>query len=127
MKMNLFIMIAAILAAVVGLGLLMVPVLILSLYGIDLSQNLPGQFLARYCGSAFLGFAMLLWRGQNAKSEAEWVTASLLGGLVVNVTGLLVSIWAGLVGAASNFIWINTIIYGFLTIGFGYFYLQKSK
>jgi len=127
MKLKLFLLIAAILAAIFGLGFLLAPVLSLGMYGVDLSQNISGQFLGRYMGSAFLGLAVTWFMARGTKTFEELSRAGLLGGLVVGVTGLIVAIWDGIAGPANNFIWINTVIYLFLAVGFGYFYFKKSK
>ena len=127
MKFDLFNLIVVILTGIVGLGLFLIPVPILALYGVDLSQNIPGQFLARFCGSAFLGFAVQWWMGRNPKSELKWRNACLFGGFVTCLLGLIVSVWGGFVGLANFLIWINVIIYIFLTVSFGYFYFLKYK
>ena len=126
MKFNLFILVLIILTLFVGFGFMVLPVSTLDLYGVDISQNIPGQFLARYCGSAFWGFAVLWWMARNANSVGDWKRACLLGGFVTTLAGLIVSIWGGLVGVANWLIWINTVVYILLTIGFGYYYFQKS-
>jgi hypothetical protein len=125
MKLNLYLLIAAILALIFGLGFLLVPVLTLSLYGVDLSQSPHAQFLTRYGGSAFLGWAAAWFMARNDKTFDGLKKAGLLGGLVLGVTGLIVAIWNATAGITNSLIWINPVIYLFLSIGFAYFYFKK--
>ena len=125
MKLNLFILIAAILGFIFGLGFLLMPVQSIAPYGVDLSQNITGQFLSRYLGSALVALAVTWVMARGAKSEDALKKAGLLGGLVLGVTGLIVAIWDSLAGAGNSLTWINAVIYAFLTIGFAYFYFKK--
>jgi len=127
MKLNLFLLIAAILALIFGLGFLLLPVLTLNLYGADLSENLHAQFLARYGGSAFLGWAVAWFFARGAKTLEDLKKVGLLGGFVVGVTGLIVAIMNVAAGINNSLIWINPVLYLFLSIGFGYFYFKKAK
>lgn len=125
MKQSLFVLIASIIAIIYGLAFLLVPVQFLTLYGLDLSQNHSAAFLARYCGSAFLGLAVTWLMARGGKSQQALLKVGLLGGLVIGITGLIVAVWDALTGTANQVIWINTVIYLFLGIGFGYYYFRK--
>jgi hypothetical protein len=125
MKRNTFILIAAIIAGLFGLGFLLIPDAVMDLYGTPLDTI--ARFLCRYFGSALLGVAVIFWTTRNAKSLDDFIQGGLLGGLILTVTGLIVAVWDGIVGVANNFIWINTVIYGLLAIGFGYYYFKKTK
>jgi hypothetical protein len=125
MKLNLFILIAALLGFIFGLGFLLAPVWSIAPYGIDLSQNITGQFLGRYLGSALVALAVTWVLARGAKSEAALKKAGLLGGLVLGVTGLVVAVWDSFAGMGNSFTWVNAVIYAFLAIGFAYFYFKK--
>ena len=127
MKLNLFLLLAAILALIFGLGFLLLPVLTLNLYGVDLGDNLHAQFLARYGGSAFLGWAVAWFLARSGKTFEDLKKAGILGGFVVGVTGLIVAIMNVAAGINNSLIWINPVIYLFLSIGFGYFLIKKAK
>lgn len=125
MKLNLFILIAAILGFIFGLGFLLMPVQAIAPYGVDLSQNVTGQFLGRYLGSALLALGVTWLMARGAKTEAAFRKAGLMGGLVLGVTGMVVAIWDSLAGEGNSVVWVNAVIYAFLAIGFGYFYFKK--
>ena len=118
MKFNTFLAIAAVLAALYGLGFLLIPAITIGLYGITLDVN--GLFVARYLGSAFLGVAVLNWLARGLTSQ-EALGPIILGDLVISVTGLVVAVWDAFAGAGNALSWVTVIIYLFLTLGFGYF------
>jgi len=126
MKLNLFILIAAILGFIFGLGFLLIPVQAIAPYGVDLSQNVTGQFLSRYLGSALTALAMTWVMARDAKTEVALKRAGLIGGLVLGVTGFIVAVWDSLAGEGNSFVWINAVIYAFLGIGFAYFYFKAE-
>jgi hypothetical protein len=123
MKRSTFILIAAIISILFGLGFLLVPATVMSLYGSKLDTL--GTFIARYFGAALFGVGVIFFASRNATTFEEIAKAGLLGGLVLGVTGLVVAIWDGFAGVSNNFVWVNTAIYTFITLGFGYFYFKK--
>jgi hypothetical protein len=58
MKLNTFMIIAAILALIFGLALILVPKPFMGLYGVTLN-DVGAQFLGRYLGSAYIGISFL--------------------------------------------------------------------
>jgi hypothetical protein len=122
MKFGTFMPIAAVLALVFGLAFILVPAQLMSLYGITLGAD--GQWIGRYCGSAFLGIGVLTWLGRNA-SQSEALRAIVLGNFVTSVTGLVVAILNALLGTGNALVWSTVVIYLFLTLGFGYFQFVK--
>ena len=123
MKRSTFILIVAIIGLLFGLGFLVVPNMVMSLYGSKL--DLTGEFVGRYFGSALLGLGVIFFTGRKANTLEEIVKSGLLGGFVLGVTGLIVAVWDGIAGTSNAFIWIDTVIYLFFTVGFGYFYFKK--
>jgi len=59
--------------------------------------------MARYFGSALLGLGVIYSVGRGAKTAKEFLKAGLLGEVGLNV-----------------------LLYGFITVGFGYFYFKKQ-
>jgi len=118
MKLNTFLTVAAILAALYGLGFILIPAQTLGLYAITLSVN--GLFVARYLGSAFLGVAVLTWMARSLTSQ-QALRPIMLGDFVISLTGLVVAVWDAFAGGANTLRWATVIIYLFLALGFGYF------
>jgi hypothetical protein len=118
MKFNTFLAIAAVLAALYGLGFFLIPAQTVGFYGITLDEN--GLFVARYLGSAFLGVAVLTWLARNLTSQ-EALRPIMLGDFVISLTGLLVAVWDAFAGDGNALSWATVVIYLFLALGFGYF------
>ena len=123
MKLNTFMMIAAIVALIFGLGFIIAPASSLTLYGT--STNVTGEFLGRYLGSSFLGIAFLTWLVRNA--PASPTRRAVLMALFANmVLGFAVALWDKFAGGGNALIWLNVAIYLLLAIGFGYFAFMKK-
>ena len=123
MKRSTYVLIAAIIIAVFGLGFLISPNTVLSIYGSKLDTT--GEFVARYFGSALIGLAVTWFMARGAKTIEDTHRGGYLGGLVLGVTGLLVAIWDVFAGTHNSFVWANVAIYAFFAIGFAYCYFKK--
>jgi len=121
--MKTFLLIAAIISLVFGVGMVLLPYQIVSLYGTQL--DVSGQFMARYFGSALLGLAIIFYLMRGAMSLEGLLKTALLGGLVWGVFLLIVSIWDALAGTHNALVWLNVALGVFFTVGFGYFYFRK--
>jgi hypothetical protein len=123
MKLNLFMMIAAVIALLFGLGFIVAPASSLQLYGT--STNLTGEFLARYLGASLVGLAFVIWLTRNA--EPSGTRKGLLTGLFVTMLlGFVVALYDKFAGSGNALIWLNVVIYLLLAIGFGYFAFMKT-
>ena len=122
MSRSTFMAIAAILAILFGLGFILAPALTWSLYGVTL--EVPGQWMARYLGSAFIGFGVIKWLARNAEAS-EGLRAVLLGAFAIAVLGLVVAFLDAIRGMGNGLHWLNVVIYLFLAVGFGYFQFVK--
>ena len=123
MKFKTYMIISAIIAVLYGLGFLFIPNTLIGLYGVKLNE--PGRFVALYFGSALMGVGVTWWRLRDAKTLYDAREGALLGGIVLSITGLIVAFIDAFSGPSNNFVWINPIIYGFLTIVFVYFYFKR--
>jgi len=121
--MKTYALIVAVITLLFGLGFIVMPAPIVSMYGSVL--DVTGQFIARYFGSALLGLAAIFFFGTTAKGEAGTLKAITLGGLVLGISGLVVSIWDAISGTHTSLQWLNIVLYLFFTVGFGYFYFKK--
>ena len=118
MRLELTMTVAAAGSLLFGLAFLLVPGSLLSLYGVALEPS--SQYLARYFGSALLGFAAINWLGRSIKS-GPGLRAILVGSLVASTTGLVISAFELLGGADNLFLWSTLVIYFLLSLGFGDF------
>ena len=123
MKLNTFMAIAAVIALVFGLGFVLFPAQVMSLYGVTLEAG--GQWVGRYLGSAFIGISVLTWLARNAE-QGRALSAILLGDFALSAIGLVVAILDIIYGPGNALVWSTVAIYLFLTVGFGYFQFVKT-
>jgi hypothetical protein len=119
MKRSAFMTVAAVVAFLFGLGFLLAPAWTMSTYGITL--EVPGQWIGRYLGSAFVGIAVLTWLARKAEA-GEALRAVMLGDFVLSLLGLVVAIFDAASGLGNSLVWTTVLIYVFLTVGFGYYH-----
>jgi hypothetical protein len=118
MRLTLTFTVAAIGSLLFGLAYLLVPASLLSLYG--LAPDPSSQWIARYFGSALLGFAVIFWLARKVPSGPA-LRAVLVGAFVVSVTGLVVAILQLRLGFGNTLVWSTALIYFLLSLGFGDF------
>ncbi len=124
MKLSTFMLIAAIVAFIFGLGFILAPEASLKPYGT--TTDVTGLFLGRYLGASLLGIAFLTWVTRNAPASAT--RKAVLSALFVTmVLGFLVALYDKFAGGGNNLIWLNVVIYLLLAIGFGYFAFMKNE
>ena len=99
-----------------GLAFLLVPVALLSAYGITVNPG--GVVIARLLGGAFVGLGVVAWFARGAL-PSEALRAIILGIAVTATLGCLVAIH-GVLSSASNALgWLSVVLYGFFAVGFG--------
>ena len=124
MKLNSFLTLATIVAAVFGLAFLIAPSQLVALYGVTLTP--ATEVIGRIAGSVILGFAIVFWRARNG-SGAEAFKAVMMAGLIANALDGLILLHATVTGLVNGLGWLQVLINGGLAIGFGYFIFGKGK
>jgi hypothetical protein len=122
MKLNSFLVLAAIVAAVFGLAFLVVPSQLVSLYGVKLTP--ATEVIGRIAGSTILGFAVIFWGIRN-ESGAEALKAAMMAGLIVNGLDCMILLHATATGLSNALGWLQVAINGLLALGFAYFIFGK--
>ena len=107
-------------AAVVGLifavGLLLMPAFMGTLYGTGTGPS--HLLLSRFFGTALLALGLINWLARDA--EYATLHPILIGNLVGDSVGAIVSVTGILGGAMSSFGWSAVVIYVLLALGFAY-------
>ena len=124
MKLNSFLMIATIVAAIFGLAFLIAPSALVAMYGVTLTP--ATEVIGRIAGSVILGFAIVFWGARNA-SGAEAFKAVMMSGLIANALDALILLHATVTGLLNGLGWVQVLINGALAIGFWYFAYGKGK
>jgi len=123
MKLGLWFTINAVIAVLFGLGFILMPAQLLSLYAVELPVQ--GIFVAQLYGCALLGFGIITGMLRNATPSSGEVRAVLLGLLVSELLGFAFSLWYQLQGMANSLGWLTVVLYLVLGLGFAYFYFKK--
>ena len=124
MRLRTLLLIAGLLALAFGLGFLLAPRPVLSIYGVV--ANPAVVLLARFFGAALvqLGLILLLIRDVgDPKTQRGVVLGSFLGSLAGLVVALSGQFW-GVVNALG---WSSVAIYGLLLLGYGSFIFGKPR
>ncbi len=117
MSIRTFLTIAAIVAALFGLGFILFPAALVSLYGVSLDP--VGVYIAQLDGASLLALAIINWSARDI-SEPGGI---LLGNFVADTLGFIVSLVNQLnhTGGVNSLGWLTVILYLFLAVGFGYY------
>lgn len=122
MKINIFLVINAIIAAVFGIIFALLPAQAGPLYGF--TATAPLNFVARLFGVTLVGTALLSWLVRNA-TDSDARRAILTSFLVLDVLGFVVTLIGQLTGVVNTLGWSSVVIYLLLAAGFGYFRFAK--
>ena len=115
---------AAIMAAF-GVVLLLAPNLLLKMHG-ALTLNSPGNYNSMLYGSLLIGMAVVNWSAAGA--SAEQVRSLVLGNLVADVLGLVVTLYLQLTDPiVPSSAWSNVAIFLVFTILFGRLQLRMRS
>ena len=109
-----------IVALLFGLGFLLIPVAVGSIYGLNVQE--PDIY--RLLGGAMLGFAVSSWLSYQATSW-ESVRIVVVMEFVWTILGTLVMLYALLFAGFPALGWLNGVILAAFAIAFGNFYFQK--
>ncbi len=124
MKLNTFLLIAAILYGIFGLGALLAPAEVFAAQGIKLDAN--GQLMARTLGAALIGYVVIFWLARSAETSPA-LRAILLGNVIYIALEVIVLV-AGALSAGTLVATLPGIVVDILLlVGFGYYYLQPAK
>ncbi|MGD2205441.1 MAG: hypothetical protein PVH17_01565 [Anaerolineae bacterium] len=124
MKLSTMMVIKAVICLVFGLGGLLLPDALMSLYDVSLGSG--GAFVTRLFGASLLVLCVLLWQARtDTGSEAQ--QAIVLGVFVGDTIAFIVALIAQLSGQANALGWTTVAIYLLLAVGFGYFQLAKPE
>ncbi len=124
MKLNLFLIINAVIAAVFGIIFALIPAQAAQMYGLTATASL--NYVTRLFGIALIGIAVLSWLVKNvADSDAR--KAILLAFLVMDALGFVWTLIGQLRGVVNTLGWLSVVIYLLLAVGFGYFRFANQR
>ena len=124
MKLQTLFLINAIVAFISAIGFILMPGIILPLYGVSpCSTNIV---FSRMLGGEFLSYAALTWIGRNL-TEYKGQKAIVLGCLIgfsIGFVALLIGQYAGVFNILG---WSLAGVYFLFSVGYSYFLFNKSE
>lgn len=122
MKLSTLMVIKAIIVIIFGIGFVVIPAPILSLYGASLDP--VGILMTRLFGAAFILLAVMLWQAKSDPGSPA-LKAIVLGVFSGDTIGFVVALLGQLSGLFNALGWLNVVLYFLLALGFGYFSFKK--
>lgn len=126
MKIRTFLAIGGVVAILFGLGLLFATEALLPLYGAASPLDPSVALNARYFGTALLAWGAINWLLRTSH-DREALRAVLLGNVVGDVLGLLVTFQGLLAGSLNALSWSTVSIYTLLAAGSLYFLVNDAR
>jgi hypothetical protein len=123
MKLSTLILIMAVLSLVWGVGFLVLPVQVWSLYGVALDSG--GVYMARELGTVFFMLGVILWISRNDPGSRA-LRAIATGLFIGNVIGFIVSLIGQFTAGITPLGWLAVAVYLLLALGFGYSVLKPA-
>ena len=122
MKVRTLLIITAIIGIVFGCCFLVLPGMVLPLYGI--SADPDSILILRFFGGGLIGYLVLAWAARGAgPSDAR--QAILLSFLITFIIGLVLTLVGIFSGVLSGIAWIGIPVFLLLSLGFAYFRFLK--
>ncbi len=122
MRLRVLLIINAIVAIVYGIGLLLLPAQLGSLYGFTSSP--PLIYVARLLGGYLFAVGLLSWLIKDAPASPIR-TAIVFVFLAMDLLGFLISLVSQIDGTLNALGWSSVVIYLLLGLGFVYFLFVK--
>jgi len=118
MKFNTFMFIYAVVSLMFGIGFVLMPGLVLSVYGVE--ADLSFKYIAQLFGAALISLGVLSWsvRGAGDSDVRKAVLSSLLVGEAI---GLILAVMGQVTGALNVLGWSVVFVYLLLSAGLVYF------
>jgi len=122
MKLSSFLVVKAIITLAFGIGFIVIPAAVWSIYGVTLDP--VGILMTRFLAACLIGIGLICWLARNAEWNAlKGITLSLF---IADTIGFIVALSGQLSGIMNTLGWIIVAIWLLLALGLGYFRLLKS-
>lgn len=123
MKLSQWMAAKAVIVAVFGIGFVLVPVFMGSIYGMKVDA--VAALMARLFGAAFICEAIVLWFARGGAISDKPVKGLVTAVVVSNAIGFIVCLLATLAGVWNALGWLSVGLYLVFGLGFAYFLFKK--
>ena len=124
MKLNILILIMALLSLLWGAGFILLPGAMWSMYGLTLDSS--GIYVSRELGTIFFMLGAILWFARK-DSGSQALRAIVLGLFIGNVLGFVVTLIGQFSTGVNAMGWVGAVLYLLLAFGFGYYALKTPR
>jgi hypothetical protein len=112
----------SVLGLVFGLGFLLVPHLLIGLFGTTVNDG--GEVSARLYGKALLALATIAWLGRDLRGDGA---RAIAGGALVNfVLAAVISVWSFAAGITNALALVNAAAFAVLAFAFALLLFRRS-
>jgi len=116
MRLSTLLLFGGVLALVFGLGFLLVPRPMLTLYGVPTDPSVV--LMARFFGAALVQIGLVLYLIRDV-GDPRTQRGVVIGSFIGSVAGLVVALTGQFWGLVNQFGWSTVAIYALLTFGYG--------
>ena len=124
MKFKNLLILTSLLTLAFGVGFVLIPGSVLSLYGIDSDTGV--NIIARAYGGALIAIGLLTWFSRDVDDSAA-LRAMQLAFMIAFAINTIVAIQATVSGGMNALGWSAVIIYLGLSAGYAYFYFAQPE
>jgi len=124
MKLKYWMAAKAIVEVIFGIGFVLLPVALGSLFGMTLDPG--GALMARLFGTAFIFGSIVLWLARNLTKSDVGARAIIIAVVVSNTIGFIVTFIASLSGVWNALGWLPVALYLVFGLAFAYFLFFKQ-
>jgi len=121
--MKLWMAAKAIVVLLFGLGFILAPAFLASIYGMKLDP--AGALMARLFGTAFILESIVLWFARNGAISEKPVRGVVIAVVVSNAIGVIVTLLATLAGTWNALGWLSVGLYLVFGLAFAYYLFKK--
>lgn len=118
MKLNTLILIMSLLCLLWGVGFILLPVSMWSMYGLTLDAS--GVYISRELGTIFFTLGIILWLARNEPGLQIRRTMAI-GLFIGNLLGCVVTLIGQFSAEVNAMGWVGFLMYALLALGFGYY------
>jgi len=116
MRLSTLLLIGGLLALVFGLGFLLAPRPMLTLYGVPIDPSVV--LMARFFGTALVQVGLVFYLIRDV-GDPRTQRGVVIGSFIGSVAGLVVALTGQFWGLVNQVGWSSVAIYGLFTIGYG--------
>jgi hypothetical protein len=124
MKLSLWMAAKAVVEVVFGIGFVLVPVKLGSIFGMELSPE--GALMGQLFGAAFIFGSIVLWFARNVSRSDVAARAIITAVVLGNAIGFIVTLLATLNGVWNTLGWLPVALYLIFGSGFAYFLFARK-